>query len=444
MRRIASRAAALQFIAAIVLGGLLVHTPQCAQTQCTLNSECGARARCMNNTCISDCREDRDCTMAGRPICNLNGECVAATADAGSDAPQADALIGSDVQPRDVSDVSLAMDVSMPPDAPIGPDVPPPSDVPIVTDVPMPRDVMSPGTRGYLDACTVSSECASAMCTSTAPRFCTRGCTAHADCADGQLCAAGRCELDDVGRPGCDPATASPCLQYCVGTAGGASHCTHDCGTARDCPAGYACSSFGGGRRACVDIERPCAAPTNCPTGLGFCGAGGAGCTAACTGPSDCPARLVGLPPYTCELRSGQTVCVPPADVLGPDAIGTTCSATGTNLCRSGACDDGTTPPMCNQRCNPHGQCASGFGCAPVPSGGALLLVCNVVSPSPRAWVGSSCTRGRDCVTGLCRGDVGAAYCTRLCNDGLCPSTLHCVTLPVFADDGTPIRFCDP
>ncbi len=409
----------------VALGGVISQL-RCANVTCRVNSECGPRAACVENQCVSTCREDRDCTRAGE-VCDPNGRCVRAGPDAGTDAPTDTAGMDTpraDTPPSDApgTDTPLPIDMVVPPDNVPPIDTPPPPDVPVA------------GTGAYLDGCRADSDCASRMCAMRSARFCTRMCSTAADCANGQRCAAGRCELDDIGRTGCDLGTGAPCLEFCYGTPT-AAHCTHACASGSDCAAGYACSNVGG-RRICVDIERPCTAAADCPSGLGFCGAGMVGCTALCATASDCPHRLVGLPAYTCEVRSGQTVCIPPADVMGSAAIGATCAATGINLCRSGACDDGTMPPSCNQRCTVQGGCAVGYGCYPLADAGNVLLVCTATGS---AWLGETCGRARDCVTGLCSTD---RYCTRLCSDGLCPTGMTCMATGVTSTDGTPIRLC--
>src|SRR5207244_2490752 len=120
----------------------------------------------------------------------------------------------------------------------------------------------------------------------------TKTCTTHGECAHGQICGGGKCRLDDTGKTGCDTATGAPCLEYCYGSPSSA-HCTHDCTTATDCPAGFACTPIAGGKRVCVDIECPCSTATQCVTGLGFCGSGSAGCTSECASAADCPRRIV-------------------------------------------------------------------------------------------------------------------------------------------------------
>jgi hypothetical protein len=129
-------------------------------------------------------------------------------------------------------------------------------------------------------------------------------------------------------------------------------------------------------------------------------------------------------------------ICVPPADVVGSDPLGATCAATGTVLCRSGACDDATTPPTCNQNCTSRGGCGPGYGCYPEATGAMFYFVCHAAG---RAWVNESCARSSDCYTGLC--DTGN-FCSRLCNDGLCPTGMTCMDSGLSAADGTRIRLC--
>jgi hypothetical protein len=398
----------------------------CVQVQCSLNSDCPEHSSCIMNQCISRCGADRDCP-AGQS-CNINGMCVAGATDAGAD------VIAIDVAdvPMDTFrvDTPMPIDTVMPPnDTPMPVDtVMPPNDTPMPVDVPM------GGTRGYLDSCANDADCMSGMCTATAPHFCTRACSVASDCADGQICAGGRCQLDDTGTPGCNTSTGAPCLQYCYGGSS-ATHCTHECTSTAQCPAGYACAPAGG-IHVCVQVEIPCSGPTDCPSGLGFCGAGGVGCTANCVTAADCPRRLPGLAPYTCESVSGQMVCVPPSSVQGSGGIGATCSLDMPEACRSEACDDVTSPPTCNEGCTANGGCGPGHGCSPEVSGAVIYFVCLAAG---RAWVNESCARSSDCYTALC--DT-SNYCSKLCSDGLCPSGMTCEDAGASAADGTRIRLC--
>src|SRR5690606_12995511 len=115
-----------------------------------------------------------------------------------------------------------------------------------------------------------------------------------------------------------------------------------------------------------------------CPTGLSL---PTSGCTALCTSAADCPARLgaLGLPPYTCGAPSigDPAVCIPPADIQGPDPVGAACGATATISCRSGACNTAAVPSaMCTQACSEAGGCGPGLGCTPEIEGATLTLIC--------------------------------------------------------------------
>ena len=300
-------------------------------------------------------------------------------------------------------------------------------------------------------------------CASLGPAggFCTRPCTSRRDCGDGYLCAAGRCVADDIGTP-CDPRTAAGCVAFCFGnTASGRGHCTRECASGRDCPAGYACQPTSG-RTVCVEVEAPCTRAADCVTNLclGPMGTTFRGCTALCRTAADCPprmviedsGRLITLPPYTCQTVDGAQLCVPPiqgviagGDLTGSDPIGATCGGgMGPVQCRSGVCDSEEMPPACVQGCNPTGGCPAGFACRPwLPDGptGSLYLVCR---PAGRGALGSTCARGADCATALCQarsaGDP-TGYCTRFCTDGLCPSGMTCTPAGT-AVGGTPVSLC--
>jgi hypothetical protein len=399
-----------------------LYAPGCAEAECKYNSDCAA-GLCIGGKCERECFAAIDCPK-DRPAC-VRGTCAATEVDGGV-VPDA----GADASGS--PDTAKAEDTSTPPvDTAVEPmDTAPPID----TSAP-PADTGGGGTKGYLTACASNAECASGVCTPSAPRFCTKTCAVHGECAHGQICAGGVCRVEDTGTP-CT--TGSGCLQYCGGIVG-ASFCTHACSTATDCPAGYACTPDGTGLKICVDIERPCTDANQCPSGLGFCGAGGLGCTAKCTSAADCPQRIVGLPPYTCESVGGQSVCKAPSDVLGSSVMGSTCPATGTNTCRSGACDTSTSPPTCVQRCSARGGCAVSWGCYPVedPSTKTADLIC---SPAGSVWLGQTCARGRDCQSGICQ---SPGYCTRMCADGFCPDGMTCGATGLTATDGTPVKLCN-
>ncbi|MBI2394172.1 MAG: hypothetical protein HYV09_31670 [Deltaproteobacteria bacterium] len=402
---------------------------RCAESECKYNSDCAA-GRCVAGKCERECFAAVDCPK-DRPAC-VSGWCEA-SGDGGVDAPAVDSG-KPDSTPIDSGSIDSSIGDSTAPDTYVPADTAEPDT--FVPDTASPD--VSTGTKGYLTKCASNDECASGVCSPSAPRFCTKACSSHGDCAHGQICGGGLCRLDDTGYSACDTSTASPCLEYCFGTAT-AKHCTHSCSSAAECPAGYACMPAGGGKKVCVDIERPCSAPEQCPSALGFCGAGGVGCTAKCDTDADCPLRLVGLPAYRCEFSGSIKVCMPPSDILGSDPLGSTCPSTGVNYCRSGACDDGTSPPTCAQRCTVRGGCAGSFGCFPLEDPGppkTALLVC---SAAGSAWLGDACTRGRDCRTAICQ---APGYCTRLCVDNLCPDGMSCVAAPLSATDGTPIKLC--
>jgi hypothetical protein len=58
---------------------------------------------------------------------------------------------------------------------------------------------------------------------------------------------------------------------------------------------------------------------------------------------------------------------------------------------------------------------------------------------SGAGWLGDTCSRARDCYTGLC--DT-THTCVRLCEDGLCPTGMSCRDTGVTSSDGIAIKLC--
>ena len=471
---------------------------RCAAGDCGVNSDCGPRRYCDLETqqCRSDCVEDRDCEDGW---CDLNGRCQVGTrpdagpVDAGEDVfTPADA--GPDVfTPVDTGpppvDVPVSVDMGPPPvDVPIPVDMgPPPVDVPTPVDTgpvdtgPPPVDVPPPidtgpvdtgpvgGPGAYLDPCTSNADCMLSDCVRTdGGGFCSRGCSRNSDCGDGMICdspPAGirpHCVFDDIGRA-CNPATPNACARYCFGTST-AAHCTRECLNGGDCPAGYGCQSVAtstGSVSVCIEIERPCTNADQCPGGICLVVGGSfRGCSAPCRTQAECPVRMtipdelgrpVQLPRYSCgNVGGGTTACVPPlqatsptGDILGSDPLGVACSASGAPTCYSGVCfsDDVTAATACVQRCTPQSGCPVGFACKPLPDISPPILACQ--AGSGRGLFGSACTRGADCVAGLCfpESSGGGAFCTRYCNDGVCPTGMRC-TRSGTTIDGLPVSLC--
>ncbi|MDB4929103.1 MAG: hypothetical protein JWM10_1587 [Myxococcaceae bacterium] len=475
--------AALRLVALVVMSGLA--TTRCASGACDLNSDCNAGTYCgYDHQCRYDCFEDRDC--ADGSFCNRDrGRCQSLSGDAGVTADAGKKKDAGEV-PVDAGGHDAGFDVGVDAGFDVGVDVgfdvgSPPADVGVPpTDVGFPpADVGFPATdvgfppvdvgnprRAYLDPCTTGADCVSGECyeSSIGARFCTRRCGSSTDCGQGFLCsslpagATARCVPDDTGTT-CDARTMVPCARYCVGNPvnGGMAHCTHECRNATECPAGYACQDAGGGTKVCISAEQPCEHEIDCTTNLCVGLGSFQGCTSRCTSDSDCPRRMTvdvdgirfTLPPYRCQLNAGVRLCVPPleangGDIAGSNELGAPCGTGASPLCRSGVCDSVTN--VCVQGCTPVGGCPSGFVCRPWLDDGDVYLVCRR-SVIGAATLGTSCMIGADCTSGLCLGTSSApgapAYCTRFCNDRLCPTGTHCMEIGS-SFDGTMLSFCQP
>ncbi|MEM6956116.1 MAG: hypothetical protein AAF645_10520 [Myxococcota bacterium] len=411
----------------LLLAALLMSS--CADNECNFNSQCGARRYCERGSCFQDCAADLDCPSDS--FCSAIGQCEVGPRDMGVDAPDAfvDASVDMFTPPPDASR-DFAVDLRPPVD--MREVAVPPVDMGVEEGVDEGVDMavdMAP-LRGRLEACGIDGECASGFCRDGR---CSIVCSGNGDCTLDEVCAGGTCRIDDTGAM-CSAATPESCaLGLCASSVTGGGECTRPCGDASDCPAGHACTSLGG-MQVCVNIEKRCNSPEDCATG--FC-LTVQGCTATCRTAADCPARAtrLGVPPYTCERAFGSSdpICVPPDDIVGPDALGSACATSGLNQCRSGLCNaEAPAGPMCVQTCTADGGCPPGFGCKPEELGGGVIeLLC---ARAGTRTIGESCTRAAECESALCN---APGYCTRLCDDGLCPAGFRCDPLP-----GVTSRLC--
>ena len=148
-----------------------------------------------------------------------------------------------------------------------------------------------------------------------------------------------------------------------------------------------------------------------------------------------------GLPSYECSLDTvlGQTYCQVTAamqPLIGEGGLGTPCVAGPTLQCRSTLCAAiESSAAYCVEICTVRGGCPQGFGCLPLrASGSPYSLYC--VSAG-RGDLGDPCTDNTDCRSAYC----DASRCTRICNDGYCPSEMTCSATGITAG-GTAIRVC--
>jgi hypothetical protein len=283
--------------------------------------------------------------------------------------------------------------------------------------------------------------------------YCTRGCSAGdpGSCAYEHECidpgGAGACVATHMGLA-CDAAdpTGNDCAYACIGVSGGGAHCTRPCSSAADCPGGFACGFVDPGTPAagkvCMQVNIPCPVGDECPSGIGLCGGAGSWCSAPCGTVSDCPRLLDGIPPYECSLDTGlgYTVCqIPEAmlDFIGELGLGTPC--TRGQDCRSGLCatDPRGDGPYCIELCTLAGGCPHGFGCAPVRTGAGEVDRTLFCIRAGTGAMGDPCAWESDCRTGVCRD----GRCTRICNDGYCPSAMTCAAGGITAG-GVALSFC--
>lgn len=304
-------------------------------------------------------------------------------------------------------------------------------------------------TAGYLDRCTENSQCIEGLCLDDVgqTQFCSKSCIADSQCADEHFCIDQQCVPDDTGTL-CQVETPTTCSTgLCQGFVGGFASCTKECSSAAQCPAGYSCSATDTSViRTCIDVEKPCEdAVGNPQCGSGLCDSFLGACTAMCTNASDCPGG------YNCtngfcspfECTSGlqcpvgygcySNLCISESSQIRYfRANGSACGLHSD--CASGYCNsDGALGPICTAGCTSVGGCAGGLACRPIVVGVDIVLACEI---SGSRDLGETCTSGTQCHSSVCDASM---VCSRLCNDGYCPSDMSCQTVA-----GTSIGICRP
>ena len=388
--------------------------------ECHFNSQCDSPGRCESGSCRRDCRENIDCSDGW---CDDLGYCQPFSDGDGDADTDADGDVEIDGDPDTESDL----------------------------------DTDDPTSGSYLDSCSSPDGCDFGCLPDLVwePGYCTQECVEQEDCAFEHLCleteASSACVDAHMGHE-CNPSEVegNVCGWGCVGIAGGGAHCSRPCTTASDCPGGFACGfidpDFPSTGKACMQVNIPCPTGNECPSGVGgFCGEGeGAGswCTAPCETADDCPRLQEGIPPYECSLDAGlgHEVCQLTDAMLalvGENGIGSPCARN--QDCRSGLCatDGSGLGPYCIEICTLQGGCSHGFGCAPLRTADSTFFLYCVNSGT--GVVGSPCSGNADCRTAFC--DLGVNRCSRVCNDGFCPSGFACVSSGIMAN-GTAIEVC--
>ena len=378
--------------------------PECERdSDCELGTYCSAEGRCRK-----DCVFDIDCPNPGEHCVPGRGRCLPADAgvwDAAPDAKGRDARVDAG---RDAASVDASRDAGV--DAASGP-------------------------APYLTPCSSNLQCASGLCVTdwrTGHRFCTRDCSSAADCALDHACAtlSGRrvCLASDVGKP-CSG--RSDCQVECLeNSQTHEAHCTASCQSARDCPAGYGCTSVGNGKY-CVRIAERCSVDSDCITGL--CLAPYTypevfACSALCDSSADCP---VG---WACQSVQNTLVCTPPT--YGTGGLGDSCA----DNCQSGLCLGGTCTVECGITRQVGQYCPPGFACTVSSGQAGNVLVC---ASSGSLGFGEPCTGAPQCASEACmQMSDGKSRCTRFCNDGAgCPAGSSCIPISTAAS-GVTLQVC--
>jgi hypothetical protein len=398
--------------------------------ECHFNSDCRYGTHCAEGVCFAECRYDMDC--AHGLVCDpLFGRCTSGTGDGGvPDGPAQD-------------------------DGPAQEDGSPQEDGPAQDDGSAQEDAsaQNDGPPGhYPDPCDQASDCDSNLClihpiyldSHCLPTLCS----AITQCQMGDICVQHvpltlpSCLPSDIGKS-CNG--TGQCLYSCAyNQLLDLGVCTNPCSMAADCPAGWTCSAYADPPELlCMPPDTtPCSGHGDCVFPVSVTGG-----VAACVIGTVTPGRCLNTCRTTADCPAGDTctdlgikVCVPPtAPETGTGALGDQCGGDG-DKCRSGLCL-GTT---CTERCGvTHAAsfCPYPYGCLPVEeSPGVWIMVCEAAGTGD---IGAACTDESSCRTGLCITDTGPAFCTKFCNDGICPTGYTCQDVGTTAD-GVPLQACAP
>lgn len=254
-------------------------------------------------------------------------------------------------------------------------------------------------------------------------------CGFDAECADGRICAGGRC------LPGC--AAGCPAGAICVG-----EQCQPTCVDEGDCAPGLMCDRFDASAPFCAlrgaaAAGEACVRAGDCRSGLCFDGLCRAGCSGACGAGESC----VGL--------AGGAWCLP----TGDGTIGDACVANGT--CRSGLC----VGQRCAAPCPTAGGCPAETRCRALRAGGFCVADCDPIAgrgcaaeeacaPYPEdvgglcvplddhGRIGEPCARDDACTAAAigCLPGADGTRCRAPCQgDGDCPAPMICAPLDLDA-----------
>jgi hypothetical protein len=170
------------------------------------------------------------------------------------------------------------------------------------------------GQRGLGEECASDDVCGSGECLEDAGRmYCTRDCSADADCPDGYHCREERCVAGPRGQLGDRCVENGDCAQglFCASLRD-SSWCTRQCFDDNPCLEGFDCVAAGG-TNICAPalglVGDDCESDADCVTELCATDGPGAGaCTRLCGADAAC------APGYECRLGDDGTTatCVAP------------------------------------------------------------------------------------------------------------------------------------
>ncbi|MBI4814616.1 MAG: hypothetical protein HY791_00050 [Deltaproteobacteria bacterium] len=221
--------------------------------------------------------------------------------------------------------------------------------------------------------------------------------------------------------------------------------CVASCGRSADCPAGFTCYDFTGGRMclsaALFGGASFAGAPASACTGGGECRSNycpNNACAETCSVDRDCTGTQCGWR----ELPDGSAFVSSCEGHVGVGSVGDPCNVDGE--CKSGVCQNGS----CASLCRNSGDCPTGRACFPATystSFDPFFVKACLEGPHGADAVGDPCTTFDTCRSGLCHTGIG--QCVDVCSsDADCPASHRC-KIEVFGSIGFTTAYfnvCEP
>ena len=396
-----------------------IETGNCEEDRCTSDSDCfnGEKCDVESGEClaIEGCEDNTDC-LNGEYCDRETGQCVDISNRCDSDS---DCNNGYKCELTTGECVPDNSDCSSNSDCPSG----------------MQCDIESGNCIQDTSSCQTDADCPAGFICELSSHSCIRSsveCTQDSHCPQDYFCNPdGRCIedqwLNGEGNPTCE--SDNDCTQgICLHRSWG-SICAKTCCSAWQCDDNYACVD-GGGIRFCVherwlngqsvgsdEYGQECSAGSSqCHSGL--CDTSNNRCSDFCCTDDDCNGLGFCLGIVNANLEAKYYACK--SDFYGLGKTGDSCMSAGE--CFYGIC---IVPGECSDPCCTSRDCPAAYACGQIPAPNETFIYGCMRAEKGTISHGGSCTKGEDCLTGVCDEILGKCSDT-CCMDEDCSNNEKC------------------